>query len=292
MPTILTVDDTCELRTAMARLLRGSGFEVMEASNGAEGLELLRSRAVDLILLDVVMPEMDGPTMLRELRARGDRTPVILVTSESSRRLVAGALPLGIADFVLKPFRPDGLRAKIARALAAGREEPAAVEPPATEAPPAPEPSTPEPVSERPSGPEQPRAPGSPATDLLVIDDMEQVHRRLRSSLPEAITMHSAIDAMDALIRARHDSYRLVLLDLIMPGVDSVALLQQLRALQPQAVFLAITLRTAGPPREELQATGFADRIHKPFGPEAIEDLLRRVHELRGDGSPAEPMVA
>src|SRR5689334_13195236 len=114
--------------------MRDLQFEVLQAEDGAKGLEVLASRQVDVVLLDVTMPVMDGPAMLRELRARGDRTPVILMTSECRRSIVAEALSLGLDEFILKPFKPDELRAKIFKALARAEQ----TFPPAPAAAPAP----------------------------------------------------------------------------------------------------------------------------------------------------------
>jgi DNA-binding response OmpR family regulator len=254
MPTILTVDDTAEIRSAVSRMLRGCGLEVVQAASGVEGLELLGTMSVDLILLDVMMPEMDGPSMLRALRARGDRTPVIMLTSETSRKLIAGVLPLGVADYIFKPFRPDTLRAKVAKVLgrnvtpelARALAEVQAPEPAATAAGPA----------------------ARPVIDVLLVDDMDQVHRRLRQALPEHVTMQAAGEAADAVA-------------LVMPDADSFELLRQLRALQPQARFLAVSLRTLAEARDELLAAGFVDVLYKPFDPDAITALVHRVFDAR-----------
>ncbi|HVV88403.1 MAG TPA: response regulator, partial [Kofleriaceae bacterium] len=117
MPTILTVDDFSSMRGLVGRVVRDLGCEVAEAENGFQALVLLEEQRFDLILLDVSMPEMDGPAMLRVLRERGDHTPVILVTSECQRGTIVGAMKLGIADYILKPFQPQVLRTKVARVL-------------------------------------------------------------------------------------------------------------------------------------------------------------------------------
>src|SRR5205085_506949 len=93
------------------------GFEVDQAEDGKQGLAKLEEIEVDLILLDVTMPVMDGPAMLAALRDSGNRTPVIMLTSESKRSIVAGAVKLGIEDYILKPFKPDELRGTVMKAL-------------------------------------------------------------------------------------------------------------------------------------------------------------------------------
>src|SRR3954471_24232388 len=117
MPRILTIDDSSTIRSIITKQMADLGFEVDHAEDGQQGLAKLEEISVDLILLDVTMPVMDGPTMLAALRERGNRTPVIMLTSESKRSIVAGAIKLGIEDYILKPFKPDELRGKVMKVL-------------------------------------------------------------------------------------------------------------------------------------------------------------------------------
>jgi DNA-binding response OmpR family regulator len=117
MPVILTVDDSRAVRSIVAKQVKGLGFQVVEAQDGVQGLEQLTAAQVDLVLLDVNMPDMDGPTMLKKMRERGDETPVIMLTSESERSIVMGAMVLGISDYILKPFKAEQLQEKILSVL-------------------------------------------------------------------------------------------------------------------------------------------------------------------------------
>lgn len=150
MPTVLTVDDSRAVRSILAKTLTEWGIEVDEAEDGKKGLESLRNAAYDLVLLDVIMPEMDGPTMLATMREHGDKTPVFMLTSESKTSIVTDALKRGIEDYILKPFKPEELKAKIGKVLSLCEEPAAAVA----------------------SGK------GKPA-DALLIGDMEKVHEKL-----------------------------------------------------------------------------------------------------------------
>ena len=116
---VLIVDDSAVMRAMISRVLRLSGVplaEVYEASHGEEGLRVLAERWVDLVLLDVNMPVMDGETMLRRLRAAPETAdlPVIVVSTESSATRVQTLEALGVA-FVHKPFAPEDLRDTILR---------------------------------------------------------------------------------------------------------------------------------------------------------------------------------
>jgi len=117
MPRILTVDDSRPIRMIVSKALIEMGFEVGEAEDGNDGLKKLKEGAYDLVVLDVTMPNLDGPGMLAKMREGGDKTPVLMLTSESKTSIVAALMKLGIQDFVLKPFKGDELKAKVLKAL-------------------------------------------------------------------------------------------------------------------------------------------------------------------------------
>jgi CheY-like chemotaxis protein len=114
---VLLVDDSALIRSAMQVALEPYGLELIHADTGAAALELAEAAGCDLIFLDVVMPVMDGPTALRQLRARGNTTPVVLVTSVSTAAVVAAAVKLGGVSYIGKPFTHDQIRAIAARIL-------------------------------------------------------------------------------------------------------------------------------------------------------------------------------
>src|SRR3954467_9581235 len=129
MHKVLTIDDSRAVRMLVSKQARELGCEVDEAEDGAAGLVKLAAQRYGLIVLDVTMPVLDGAGMLASLRERGDRTPVLVLTSESKRSVVAGLLKLGIADYILKPFRAEELQNKMMKILGDGpRPEAGAVE--------------------------------------------------------------------------------------------------------------------------------------------------------------------
>ena len=116
---VLVVDDSAVMRSMVTRVVRLSGVplgEVHEAGDGEEGLAKVREHWIDLVLLDINMPVMNGEEMLRRLRAEPEtaRLPVIVVSTESSETRVHALEGLGVA-FVHKPFTPEDLRATILR---------------------------------------------------------------------------------------------------------------------------------------------------------------------------------
>lgn len=117
IPKVLLVDDESAITQALAPFLSRAGYSVTTAEDGARALELLADQAPDLIILDVLMPRIDGREVLRRIRAQGNWVAVILLTQvgESSER--AMALEEGADDYLNKPFDPHELVARIKSVL-------------------------------------------------------------------------------------------------------------------------------------------------------------------------------
>ncbi len=113
---ILLVDDEPRIRDSVRMNLEVEGFDVFEADNGQEALDKVRLAMPDLVVLDVMMPEMDGFEALRELR-RFSTVPVIMLTVKADERDVARGLELGADDYVAKPFSQVVLTARIKAVL-------------------------------------------------------------------------------------------------------------------------------------------------------------------------------
>lgn len=106
LPRILVVDDVADNRMVLTRRFEKRHFEVIEADSGAKALELISLEAFDAVLLDIMMPEMDGLQVLRTIRAdpRYRALPIIMVTARADRSDVVEALELGADDFISKPL--------------------------------------------------------------------------------------------------------------------------------------------------------------------------------------------
>jgi two-component system, OmpR family, response regulator MprA len=113
---ILVVDDELPLRSALERALRLEGYEVELAADGVEALERHRLAAPDALVLDVLMPRMDGIAVSTQLRARGDRTPILLLTARDAVADRVAGLDAGADDYLVKPFALEELLARL-RAL-------------------------------------------------------------------------------------------------------------------------------------------------------------------------------
>jgi two-component system response regulator MprA len=113
---IVVVDDDEDLRNAVRRALRLEGYDVALASDGADALNQLSALRADLVLLDVLMPVLDGITVCRRLRDSGDRTPILMLTARDAVTDRVGGLDAGADDYLTKPFALEELLARV-RAL-------------------------------------------------------------------------------------------------------------------------------------------------------------------------------
>lgn len=117
--TIVTVDDSPTMRRMVAFALRSTGHTVLEAPDGVAALALARSRALDLVITDVNMPNMDGLNLTRQLRALPtySRTPILLLTTESDPDMKSKGRAAGATGWIVKPFEPEQLLAVVSKVL-------------------------------------------------------------------------------------------------------------------------------------------------------------------------------
>jgi two-component system response regulator MprA len=113
---VLVVDDEPALRDALESSLAFEGYEVLTASDGLEALDAVAEQQPDLVLLDIMMPRMDGLTAVRRLRGRGDTVPVLMLTARDAVGDRVTGLDVGADDYLAKPFELDELLARV-RAL-------------------------------------------------------------------------------------------------------------------------------------------------------------------------------
>ncbi|WP_062518330.1 response regulator transcription factor [Demequina gelatinilytica] len=110
---ILVIDDEDNLRTMLCAALRYAGYEVSDAADGQNGLKAVKEQRPDLIVLDVMMPGLDGFAVCRRLRESGDRTPIIFLTARDSAKDKVEGLTIGGDDYLQKPFNLDELVARV-----------------------------------------------------------------------------------------------------------------------------------------------------------------------------------
>ena len=122
---ILTVDDEADIRRLIQIKLKKAGFEVVTAVDGEDGVEKAKTEKPDLILMDVMMPKMDGITAVKKIKEEMDPAPlVMMLTAKGTEDDVMLGLVEGADDYIIKPFAPRELIARVKVALIkAGRKE-------------------------------------------------------------------------------------------------------------------------------------------------------------------------
>jgi two-component system, OmpR family, response regulator MprA len=115
-PHIAVIDDDEKITSLLRRSLAFEGYEISTAPDGAEGLKLLNQRQTDLVILDVMMPKMDGWEVCRRLREAGISSPILLLTAKDEVTDRVKGLDLGADDYLVKPFALEELMARV-RAL-------------------------------------------------------------------------------------------------------------------------------------------------------------------------------
>ena len=121
---VLVADDDRAIRESLERVLSLEGHQVAAAADGAAALEAARAEPIDLIVLDLMMPSVDGLTVCRVLRSEGDRTPILMLTARTETSDRVAGLDAGADDYLPKPFDPAELLARVRALLRRTRPAP------------------------------------------------------------------------------------------------------------------------------------------------------------------------
>src|SRR5216110_3315514 len=124
---ILIVDDEAMIRKAIHLALEKEGYDVVEAETGAEALRRIELNKPDLILLDIMLPDVSGFDVCRDIRKAGLRVPIIILSAKTEEIDVVVGLEIGADDYITKPFRTRELLARIAAHLRRARKKGKAV---------------------------------------------------------------------------------------------------------------------------------------------------------------------
>ncbi len=250
-PRILAVDDSRLVRASITACLNDHGYETLEAESGKAALELLENENVDLILLDIMMPNIDGPGFLGFLRERGQRTPVILLTGKTDTRVISRCIRQGVSDFILKPVKPEELVSKISNIVGTGA------------------------ILESAKKKDDLENIEDDHCAVLLVDDSEKVGERLRSFLPEKrFLLETSTDGEQAQDLCRDMRFNTIVIDTAIPGEDSTLLAEQIRSLQPSANVLALYLRNVADPMEQALQQGYDGFLVKPFDREHVNEVF------------------
>ena len=123
MTTILVVDDEATIRDVVVRYLQRDGFETLEAADGHRSRQLLEEHSPSLVVLDLMLPDMDGLALCRWIRGRRSTLPVIMLTARGEEAYRIVGLELGADDYVTKPFSPRELAARVRTVLRRSAQE-------------------------------------------------------------------------------------------------------------------------------------------------------------------------
>ncbi|MBT8440007.1 MAG: response regulator [Gammaproteobacteria bacterium] len=119
MATILAVDDSASMRQMVSFTLKGAGYEVIDAVDGVDALNKAKQQAFNLVITDVNMPNMDGITLIAELRKLPNYkfTPLLMLTTESAPEKKQAGKAAGATGWIVKPFNPDQLLATVKKVI-------------------------------------------------------------------------------------------------------------------------------------------------------------------------------
>ena len=117
MPRILVVDDEPKIRALIREYAEWGGYEVVEAADGMEAAELAKAHDYDVIVMDIMMPKLDGYSAVKEIR-KTKRTPVIMLSARGEEYDKLFGFEIGVDDYVVKPFSPKELMARIKAVIA------------------------------------------------------------------------------------------------------------------------------------------------------------------------------
>lgn len=266
VPRLLIVDDSHVVRQMLTDILTREGMTVSAVGNGAEALDAISKELPDLVLLDIVMPVMDGIEALKLITedARFSGLPVLLITSVNETARVQQAISLGARDYILKPFDPHIVRTKVRRALSqraltstARRAE--------------------EPIATAQSILASIRV----AKKVLVVDDQRTHVEMARELLEERYEILEAYSGAGAIALAAKERPDLILMDVFMPVMSGVEAAQRIRGLPGLAETKIIAL-TLGVPDEEPLLEHFDDALQKPFERDQLLETVAAYIDIPG----------
>jgi two-component system chemotaxis response regulator CheY len=247
----LIADDSNVSRKVLLGILKHDCdcAEVVMATNGKEAVEAAASQSFDMILLDWNMPEMLGIDALRAIRRGGDKTPIIMVTSEKERARIVEALGAGANGYIVKPFGPPAVQHQVRQ------------------------------VMEKQSYLKQRRA----STKALVVDDSTVIRRLLTGVLHESCgfsKIDQASDGVQALASIREKDFDLILLDWNMPDLQGIEVLRKIRAMGKKTPVIMVTSEKEGGRVVEAYDAGANSYLIKPFEPNTLAEKVEQLLHL------------
>ena len=235
-PKVLIIEDEPLHLNVMKAKLEFEGYSVLEATDGEEGCKLIKSEKPDLVLLDIILPKMDGFEVLERLQKESIKVPVIVVSNSGQPVEIDKALKMGAKDYLVKAeFNPSDVLEKVEKFLGppAGRAGPPAA---ASAAPVAPA-ATAVPA----------QAKFAKGQTVLIVEDDKFLRDLINQKLQrEGFVTYEAVDGEDGLKLAKEKHPNIVLLDLILPSIDGFEVLKVLKNAPDTASIPVIVLSNLG----------------------------------------------
>ncbi len=265
--SILVVDDDPTLTRLLVAILAKPGRQVLVATTAMAVVDALAARRVDLMLLDLGLPDLDGRLVLASLRKNPltATLPIIVISAAEEGWVEAECLALGAVAFVRKPLDPIALGEQVTGLLSAPRPEPAVPQAAAPEAPPIPKPAI---------GP----------IEVLLAEHDQLTAQIIRHRLTrEGMVVRHFASGTAALAAAQNMEPGLVILDAMTPGIEGIELLVRLRVMARYQKIPILVLSDIGSEREVVRALGAGadDCIRKPFSPTELMARIERLLERR-----------
>jgi two-component system cell cycle response regulator len=255
-PKILTVDDSKTIRMIVARAFRSFACEIFEASDGVEGLAVVKREKPDIIILDFTMPIMDGVEMLTKLKSDPDSRgiPVVMLTAESGRENVLRIAKLGVRDYLIKPFKEDLIIERVGRIID---------------------------LKARTDVQAKAKRYDDPL-HILVVDDKPAIHEQIAAGFADTKwTVQGLSQAGQAVDYCSQRLPDVIMVSLTLPENSGYMLFQMFRAsIKTKSLpILAMTVKTATDEQTRAQQFGFTSIVTKPID---IEDLKHKITRALG----------
>lgn len=253
-PKILTVDDSKAVRIIVKKAFKLYDCTILEAANGAEGLEAAAKEKPDLILLDVTMPTMDGVEMLSKLKQDSalKGIPVMMLTAESGKEMVIKIAKLGVRDYIVKPFQEEALIEKVIRII---------------------------PLQAKPAE----AMPAKSMTDrcsIMVVDDKEAIIEQIKTIVASSPTwtVTGFADTEEAYEYAKNNPVDVALVSLSLPNEEALAFYRLLRSTVKTNCIpvLGMALKTAQAEQQQAQSLGFVGMVSKPIEATELSSKLAK----------------
>jgi two-component system cell cycle response regulator len=252
-PKILTVDDSKTIRLIVTKALKPFDVDVLEASNGVEGVAVAMREKPDLILLDLTMPIMDGSECLAKLKSHADlkNTPVIMLTAESGRDNVMKIAKMGVRDYLVKPFKEDMLVERAGRIIE---------------------------LKAKGGGVKKVKRYDDPL-NILVVDDKPAIIDQIRAAVSDTPwQVHGRTQTGEALDYCSQNVPDAILVSLSLPDGAGFTLFQMFRASTrtKSAPIFGLSVKTATEDQSRAQQVGFLGVITKPLDPDDLKTKICR----------------